>query len=984
MTPERWQQITNIFQVALERNASGRVAYLNEACAGDDDLRREVDAMLASHDQASKFIEEPAMNVAARPSGDGRTLVGQTIAHYQVLSLLGSSGMGDVYLALDTKLGRQVALKLLPEYLAGDTHRARLFTKEARAASALNHPNIITTHEIGQLGDRYYIAMEYVEGETLRSHIYEQKTPLTKLLKYLQQVAEGLTKAHANGIVHRDLKPDNIMITRDGYAKILDFGLAKLLARQTEPNLGEASEVATALMSPASVPGMVMGTVGYMSPEQAQGKTREIDHRSDIFSFGCILFEAAAGRKAFEGSDLIDSLHKIVHAPTPSLRDMNPNAPPELDRIIRRCLQKDHEKRYQSIKDVALELEELQQELKSLPSDQSRPVASQALPTAEATAETTSSAEYLVSQLRQHKRGLAMTLMVAIVVLGGIAFWFYKSFWKRWSAPAPEMRIIRLTNSGNASNAAVSPDAKFVAYVVTEAGMQSVRLCLVDNPMSSTVLVPPTKKIGQGITGLTFSQDGKSLYYNAPSYESSFSFDTAYGIYQVPILGGTTKKLADKLPATSLLSPDGQRVAFARRTSRTTTELCISDVGGANERVLATRTLPQFLVPAAWSADGQMLALISTVGDGNTTGHIVVLTLADGLEKPLITSGNWFFRRNMKWLPDGSGLIFNARQRQSGLDQLWHVSFPGGELRQIRNDLTSYLGVSLSANADAMITTQLDEPLNIWLLPEGDSSRAKPITSGKHFIGSLSWTTDNRIVYMSGEVVAMDISMLAADGTGQKILAAGSESANYVGASVSPDGRSITFISRGRVGIMDLDGGNHRFVTTPPPLAQGPQMTPDSQWVIYSSNEARDSRLYKVSINGGEPVQILDKPIWRALVSPDGNLIACLYRETGDEPYKIAILPFAGGPPLKIFDITSGPQRLLRWANDGRGLYYTDERDGVTNIWRQPVDAAGPPNQVTNFTEGVIRSFAWSREGKWLAVSRGVPTSDVVLISGFD
>src|SRR4029453_17259870 len=283
MTPERWQQITSIFQVALQRDTSSRAAYLNEACAGDDSLRREVDAMLASHEQASRFIEEPAINVAGKQSGDGQSLIGQTIAHYQMLSLLGSGGMGDVYLALDTKLGRKIALKLLPEYLAGDAQRTRLFTKEARAASALNHPNIITIHEIGQLGDRYYIAMEYVEGETLRSHIYEQKAPLTKLFKYLQQVAEGLTKAHANGIVHRDLKPDNIMITRDGYAKILDFGLAKLTEQPNRSDVTASSEAATALMTPPSISGVVMGTAGYMSPEQAQGKTAEIDHRSDIF-----------------------------------------------------------------------------------------------------------------------------------------------------------------------------------------------------------------------------------------------------------------------------------------------------------------------------------------------------------------------------------------------------------------------------------------------------------------------------------------------------------------------------------------------------------------------------------------------------------------------------------------------------------------------------------------------------------------------------
>jgi len=482
MNPERWRQITSIFQVAVQRDASSRAAYLNDACAGDDSLRREVEGMLASHDQASSFIEEPALNVAARQSGNGPSLIGQSIAHYQLLSLLGSGGMGDVYLALDTKLGRKVALKLLPEYLASDTQRARMFTKEARAASALNHPNIITIHEIGQLGDRYYIAMEYVEGETLRSHIYKDKTPLSKLLKYLQQVAEGLTKAHANGIVHRDLKPDNIMITRDGYAKILDFGLAKLTEQPNRSDVSASSEAATALLTPPSISGVVMGTAGYMSPEQAQGKTAQIDHRSDIFSFGCILFEATTGTKAFDGADVIDSLHKIVHGPTPSIKDASTNLPADLDRIVRRCLAKDPDKRYQSIKELGIELEELQQQIKGDPESTlnvtDRRGTTTVRSTVAAATAPVSSAEYLIGEIKRHKRGAALVLGVVLLTLSGLAIVLYKS----WTRGRPSnYRITKLTNSGNASEAAISPDGKFVAYVVTEGGQQSIRLTVIDS-----------------------------------------------------------------------------------------------------------------------------------------------------------------------------------------------------------------------------------------------------------------------------------------------------------------------------------------------------------------------------------------------------------------------------------------------------------------------------------------------------------------------
>jgi len=253
----------------------------------------------------------------------------------------------------------------------------RRFVQEAKAAAALNHPNIAHVYEIGESADIHFIAMEFVDGQTLREKIHRDRVPLSKLLKYLIQVAEGLSKAHAAGIVHRDLKPDNIMITVDDYAKVLDFGLAKLVEPQRTFESGQvgSSEIVTAIMQQQSIPGMVMGTIGYMSPEQASGRVNEIDHRSDIFSFGCILFEAATGQRAFEGKDVLDSLHKIVHAPPPQLKDVNPMAPDELQRVVRRCLAKEPEKRYQSMKEVALEIDDLLQELKGLTEYSGQPAA---------------------------------------------------------------------------------------------------------------------------------------------------------------------------------------------------------------------------------------------------------------------------------------------------------------------------------------------------------------------------------------------------------------------------------------------------------------------------------------------------------------------------------------------------------------------------------------------------------------------------------
>src|SRR5438067_4455642 len=373
MTPQQYERLTELFHAALEIAPDHRAAFLDQLSDGDADLRRELKSLLAVSEQRAAFTETPADIAAAYLAqqsgspGAAPSLAPNTrIDRYEIRSLLGKGGMGEVYLAEDLRLHRKVALKILPTAVAANQDRMRRFEQEATAAAALNHPHIAHIYEIGQSEGTHFIVIEHIDGDTLRDKIHRDKAPLQKLLKYLTQLAEGRTKAHAAGIVHRDLKPDNIMITRDDYAKILDFGLAKLVETERSLGLGSspASEIGTRIMVQQSLAGMVMGTAGYMSPEQAQGKVKEIDQRSDIFSFGCILFEAVTGQKPFEGQDILDSLHKIVHAPTPQIKETNANAPDALQRIVRRCLAKEPEKRYQSIKEVAIELDEIRQELK--------------------------------------------------------------------------------------------------------------------------------------------------------------------------------------------------------------------------------------------------------------------------------------------------------------------------------------------------------------------------------------------------------------------------------------------------------------------------------------------------------------------------------------------------------------------------------------------------------------------------------------------
>ncbi|MGH9955684.1 MAG: protein kinase domain-containing protein [Pyrinomonadaceae bacterium] len=392
--------------------------------------------------------------------------VGTKLGRYEIRSQLGAGGMGEVYRAEDTQLRRQVALKILPGDLAGHQDRMRRFVQEAQAAAALNHPNIAHIYEIGSSPtvregsdaptpdeETHFIAMELIDGLTLRELIHGGQTELTKLLRYLQHAAEGLAKAHTAGIVHRDLKPDNIMVTRDGHAKILDFGLAKLIeGRGGEGTGGRGEDDLTLAMAPRppvaqslTSPGLIMGTAGYMSPEQAQGKTKEVDHRSDIFSFGCILFEAITGRKAFEGQDAIDSLNKIIREPAAPISELNPTAPADLQRIVRRCLAKDPDERYQTIKDVAIELRDVRRAMESEGIDATAPTRSYddrksvsdadseptllrgARPTGERSTPSTraSSAEYIVSGIKQHK---VATLVIAAIVVGIAGFVAVRSY----------------------------------------------------------------------------------------------------------------------------------------------------------------------------------------------------------------------------------------------------------------------------------------------------------------------------------------------------------------------------------------------------------------------------------------------------------------------------------------------------------------------------------------------------------------------------
>jgi serine/threonine protein kinase len=916
---------------------------------------------------------------------------GTRLGRYEIRSQIGAGGMGEVYLAEDTQLRRKVALKILPAEVAANQDRMRRFVQEAQAAAALNHPNIAHIYEIGEADSVNFIAMEFVEGETLREKTHHERTDLRKLLKYLQQVAEGLSKAHAAGIIHRDLKPDNIMITGDGHAKVLDFGLAKLIEQRVPSTAAKgSSEVVTAAMPQHSTPGSVIGTVGYMSPEQAQGKTNEIDHRSDIFSFGCILYEAATRQRAFKGKDALDSLHNIVHKPTPQISDVNPAAPSELQRIIRRCLAKDPEDRYQTIKDVAIELKELRRELEDIgtmpPSADSEPPGAEALQGQTLSGTTTtlpgslstraSSAEYIVSGIKEHKVATVMVVGLMALALLGMGFGVYRLI--RPKKPAlsfQSAKFTRLTSTGKDKNAAISPDGKWLVHVIDDGGQQSLWLKQVAVVNSDTQIVPPAELY---YSGVAFSPNANYVYYSAQEKN-----DPRGTLYQVPVPGGPIRKLLTGINNAVAFSPDGNQIAFFYY-SEDQDRLMIANADGTGERQLSMRSGNEFFfragfVALSWSPDGKILAV--PVGNAAENDMSVATIPVETGKIKFLTPQKWYDVRQVAWPADGGHLLFTAKEKGSSNFKIWQLSYPAGEAQAITNDLDSYSTISITADFTELATVQTEAVANIWVMPGFDAARVTQITQGRNFNSEPSWTADGKLVYSSNMAGRFDLYSMDARGGNPKRLTANSGTNGQ--PSTSPDGRYIIF-SSDRTGAphlwrMDVDGGNQKQLTDKSDVS--PDCSPDGRWVVYVSNANKDT-IWKVGIDGGQPVQLSEKFSFSPAISPDGKQIACFYFEDQNSPAKLAILPFQGGQADKTFPLAAQAGTNLSWNADGSAVVYVVTSGGVSNLWAQPVNGA-QPKKLTDFTSDRIFWFESSRDGKQVALSRGTQTSDVVLISNF-
>ena len=903
-------------------------------------------------------------------------MLNETIAHYRVLRKLGSGGMGVVYEAEDTKLGRRVALKFLPEDSHRDPQALERFLREARAASSLNHSGICTIHAIEEHEAKTFIAMELLEGQTLDKLLRQGMMPISRAIEIGIQLADALDAAHKKGIIHRDIKPANIFVTERGPVKILDFGLAKLTSEHHADADGETIGNAETLL--LTSPGTAVGTIAYMSPEQARGE--ELDARSDLFSLGAVLYQVVTGKQPFPGSTSAVVFDNILRNTPVAPVSLNPEVPAELERILNKALEKDRDVRYQVAAEMRADLKRLQRELDSgkvsaASSASGRVAAAQVPPSGTGTlpSPAASGSSVLRAAARKHKVGTSLIISGIVVLLVAAIFGVYTLVLKTRHVPFEKFSIENLTNNGHVVLAAISPDGKYLVDVRDENGLQSLWLRHIPTASNTQVVAPAGTRYG----AVTFSPDGNYLYFVRRDDEEH----RISSLYRAPVLGGAPQVLIKDVDSPVTFSPDGQRLAYLRaRHDSPLWDLLLAHADGSADRALFTSVpiLSDSHTPA-WSPDGKVIVIPLTQPTSDTfTGLLVVDTVSGKRETRAVPDAPLFL--HPAWMPDSSGMIMTSVALQNGLlnRQLLFVSYPRGQVRELTADTNNYWLLSLAADGRSLVTTQSQFKYEVSLAPAESPDALRPVQLSSHVvIWWWSWTPDGRLVFPQGG----EIRILDPKGGERVLLSDKTHLPDMI--AVCGNGRYIVYRQLGKAAKtaenlwrMDANGSN------PTQLTFGHNETDvrcalDDKWVYYV--DAADNFLRKrVPLEGGTPETVFDSPLGGAALSPDGKVLVTL--ETRELDHKL-MLKFVSTADKKSWyrDVDQRAARPLEFTPDGKAVAYTVHEKGVDNLWLQPLDSS-PYRQLTHFTSERIAQFAFSPDGSQIAFERGHTESDAVLL----